>query len=140
MVRSRAERRPKEHYLTRDVVRDLYVTGVRDPSLIDPEQWQAEYSLLQRHGAGDISLDLLYDIRTNGPTLKSCSGLPGYSMPDALIVILEDQEHVLDGIADAVVIRIGSSPQHDRARTERRASHAGHDGGLALQILRSWFC
>ena len=59
-----------EHYLTFDVVRDLYVTGVRDTSLLDPDQWQSEYSLLQRPGAGDNSLDLLYDIRTNGPTLK----------------------------------------------------------------------
>jgi hypothetical protein len=56
-----AESRQKAgaHYLTLDVVRDLYVTGVRDTSLIDPQQWQSEYSLLQRPGAGDISLDLL---------------------------------------------------------------------------------
>lgn len=68
-----AESRAKagDHYMTRDVVRDLYLTGVRDPSLIDPEPWQAEHALLQRPGAGDLSLDLLYDIRTNGPTLKS---------------------------------------------------------------------
>jgi pimeloyl-ACP methyl ester carboxylesterase len=75
-----------EHYLTPDVVRDLYVTGVRDISLIDPEQWQSEYSLLQRPGAGDISLDLLYDIRTNGPTLKSAQDYLLSQNPPTLVV------------------------------------------------------
>ena len=83
-----AESRQKaaEHYLTLDVVRDLYVTGVRDTSLIDPEQWQSDYSLLQRPGAGDISLDLLYDIRTNGPTLKSAQDYLLAQKPPTLVV------------------------------------------------------
>jgi pimeloyl-ACP methyl ester carboxylesterase len=83
-----AENRQKagEHYLTLDVVRDLYVTGVRDTSLIDPDQWQADYSLLQRPGAGEISLDLLYDIRTNGPTLKSAQDYLLAQKPPTLVV------------------------------------------------------
>jgi pimeloyl-ACP methyl ester carboxylesterase len=75
-----------EHYLTLDVVRDLYVTGVRDTSLIDPEQWQSDYSLLQRPGAGDISLDLLYDIRTNAPTVKSAQDYLQAQKPPTLVV------------------------------------------------------
>ena len=75
-----------EHYLTLDVVRDLYVNGVRDPSLIDPEQWQADYYALQRPGAADISLDLLYDIRTNGPTLKSAQEYLLAEKPPTLVV------------------------------------------------------
>jgi pimeloyl-ACP methyl ester carboxylesterase len=83
-----AESRQKaeEHYLTIDVVRDLYVTGVRDTSLLDPERWQSEYSLLQRPGAGEISLDLLYDIRTNGPTLKSAQDYLLSQKPPTLVV------------------------------------------------------
>jgi pimeloyl-ACP methyl ester carboxylesterase len=83
-----AESRQKagEHYLTLDVVRDLYVTGVRDTSLIDPDQWQSDYSSLQRPGAGDISLDLLYDIRTNGPTLKSAQDYLLSQKPPTLVV------------------------------------------------------
>jgi pimeloyl-ACP methyl ester carboxylesterase len=83
-----AESRQKagEHYLTLDVVRDLYVTGVRDTSLIDPDQWQSDYSSLQRPGAGDISLDLLYDIRTNGPTLKSAQDYLQAQKPPTLVV------------------------------------------------------
>jgi pimeloyl-ACP methyl ester carboxylesterase len=83
-----AESRQKagEHYLTLDVVRDLYISGVRDISLIDPEQWQTDYSLLQRPGAGEISLDLLYDIRTNGPTLKSAQDYLLSEKPPTLVV------------------------------------------------------
>ena len=83
-----AESRQKagEHYLTLDVVRGLYVTGVRDTSLIDPDQRQSEYSLLQRPGAGDVSLDLLYDIRTNGPTLKSAQDYLQAQKPPTLVV------------------------------------------------------
>jgi pimeloyl-ACP methyl ester carboxylesterase len=75
-----------EHYLTLDVVRDLYITGVRDTSLIDPEQWQTDYSLLQCPGAGEISLDLLYDIRTNGPIFKSAQEYLLSQQPPTLIV------------------------------------------------------
>jgi pimeloyl-ACP methyl ester carboxylesterase len=81
-----SRRKAAEHYLTLDVVRDLYVTGVRDTSLIDPEQWQSEYCLLQRPGAGDISLDLLYDIRTNGPTLKGAQDYLRAQQPPTLVV------------------------------------------------------
>jgi pimeloyl-ACP methyl ester carboxylesterase len=75
-----------EHYHTLDVVRELYVGGVRDTSLIDPEQWQSEYSLLLRPGAGDISLDLLYDIRTNGPALKGAQDYLLAQKPPTLVV------------------------------------------------------
>jgi pimeloyl-ACP methyl ester carboxylesterase len=75
-----------EHYLTLDVVRGLYVTGVRDTSLIDPDQWQLDYSSLRRAGGGDISLDLLYDIRTNGPTLKGAQDYLRARKPPTLVV------------------------------------------------------
>ncbi len=75
-----------DHYHSIDVVRDLYVTGVRDPSLIDPSQWQADYAWLQRPGVADISLDLLYDIRTGGPTNKSAQDYLRSEKPPTLVV------------------------------------------------------
>jgi pimeloyl-ACP methyl ester carboxylesterase len=83
-----AESRQKAgtHYLTHDVVRDLYITGVRDPSVVDPEQWQSEYAMLLRPGAGDASLDLLYDIRTNGPVLQSAQNYLRAQQPPTLVV------------------------------------------------------
>jgi pimeloyl-ACP methyl ester carboxylesterase len=76
----------RQHYLTVDVVRDLYVSGVRDTSLIDPEQWQLDFFSLQRPGAADISLDLLYDIRTNGPALKNAQDYLRAQKPPTLVV------------------------------------------------------
>lgn len=76
----------RQHYLTFDVVRDLYLTGVRDTSLIDPELWQIDYASLQRPGAADISLDLLYDIRTNGPALKNAQDYLRAQNPPTLVV------------------------------------------------------
>ena len=82
-----AENREKagKHYLSLDVVRGLYVTGVRDPSLIDPE-WQSEHALLLRSGAADASLDLLYDIRTNAPVLKGAQDYLKAQQPPTLVV------------------------------------------------------
>ena len=74
------------HYLALDVVRDLYLSGTSDASLVDPQQWEADYCSLQRPGAGDISLDLLYDIRTNGTTLKGAQDYLLSQKPPALLV------------------------------------------------------
>ncbi|PYE15333.1 hypothetical protein C7410_13479 [Paraburkholderia silvatlantica] len=41
---------------------------------------------MQRPGAADISLDLLYDIRTNGPALKSAQDCLGARKPPTLVV------------------------------------------------------
>jgi pimeloyl-ACP methyl ester carboxylesterase len=76
----------RQHYLTLDVIRDLYVSGVRDTSLIDPNQWQIDFFSLQRPGAADTSLDLLYDIRTNGPALKSAQDYLRAQKPPTLVV------------------------------------------------------
>ena len=41
---------------------------------------------MQRPGAGDISLDLLYDIRTNGPALKAAQDYLRAQQPPTLVV------------------------------------------------------
>lgn len=83
-----AESREKarRHYLTPEVVRDLYLAGVRDPSLVDPEQWQSDHALLLRPAATEVSLDLLYDIRTNGPVLQAAQDYLRTQQPPTLVV------------------------------------------------------
>lgn len=76
----------RAHYLTIDVARDLYLSGVRDTSLVDPELWKADYFSLQRPGAEEVSLDLLYDIRTNGPLLKGAQEYLLSQQPPTLVV------------------------------------------------------
>jgi pimeloyl-ACP methyl ester carboxylesterase len=55
--------------LTPDAVRNQYVAGTRDPSLIDPDNWTIDSALLARPGVDEIMLDLLYDIRNNRETV-----------------------------------------------------------------------
>jgi len=55
--------------LTPDAVRNQYIAGTREPSLIDPDNWTIESALLARPGVDEIMLDLLYDIRNNRQTV-----------------------------------------------------------------------
>ena len=57
--------------LTPDAVRNQYLTGTRDPSLIDPDNWTIDSALLARPGVDEIMLDLLYDIRNNRQTVAA---------------------------------------------------------------------
>jgi pimeloyl-ACP methyl ester carboxylesterase len=60
--------------LTPDAVRNQYVAGTREPSLIDPDNWTIDSALLARPGVDEIMLDLLYDIRNNRRTVAdACS-------------------------------------------------------------------
>ena len=55
--------------LTPAAVRNQYIAGVREPSLIDPDNWTIDSALLARPGIDEIMLDLLYDIRNNRQTV-----------------------------------------------------------------------
>jgi len=55
--------------LTPDAIRNQYIAGTRDPSLIDPDNWTIDSALLARPGVDEIMLDLLYDIRNNRQTV-----------------------------------------------------------------------
>jgi pimeloyl-ACP methyl ester carboxylesterase len=55
--------------LTPDAIRNQYLAGTRDSSLIDPDSWTIDSALLARPGVDEIMLDLLYDIRNNRQTV-----------------------------------------------------------------------
>lgn len=44
-----------------------YLTGVEDPTLVDPESWEHDYALLSRPGNDQIQLALFRDYATNSP-------------------------------------------------------------------------
>src|SRR5215468_1655198 len=66
---SSAHRDAVRSKLTPDAVRNQYVAGTRDPSLIGPDNWTIDSALLARPGVDEIMLDLLYDIRNNRQTV-----------------------------------------------------------------------
>ena len=54
-----------------DAIRNQYVDGVRDPSLLDPDNWTIDSALIQRPGVDEIMFDLLYDIKNNRTTVDA---------------------------------------------------------------------
>jgi pimeloyl-ACP methyl ester carboxylesterase len=66
---SQAHRDAVRFKLTPEAVRNQYIAGTRDPSLIDPDNWTIGSALLARPGVDEIMLDLLYDIKNNRQTV-----------------------------------------------------------------------
>ena len=55
--------------LAPEAIRNQYLAGTREPSLIDPDNWTIDSALLARPGIDEIMLDLIYDIRNNRQTV-----------------------------------------------------------------------
>jgi pimeloyl-ACP methyl ester carboxylesterase len=53
--------------LTLDATKWQYLTGVDDPSLVNPESWEHDYARLSRPGNDQIQLKLFRDYATNSP-------------------------------------------------------------------------
>lgn len=60
-----AKRNAMRPFLTLDGTRFQYLTGASDPERIDPAAWLTDQHFLDRPGAAEIQLDIIYDYRTN---------------------------------------------------------------------------
>src|SRR5690348_8606066 len=58
-------------YLELEELRGQYLSGVQDPSRIDPDNWVIDKALIDRPGVDEIMLDLLYDIPNQVPVFKA---------------------------------------------------------------------
>jgi pimeloyl-ACP methyl ester carboxylesterase len=83
---SSADRQKVRLYLGQDSIKRQYVLGVRDPSLVDPDNWVLDAALIARPGMDDVSLDLLYDIRNNVPVFAAARQYFRDQQPPMLIV------------------------------------------------------
>jgi pimeloyl-ACP methyl ester carboxylesterase len=54
-------------FLTLEAIRWQYLTGVPDETLVDPESWYHDYTLISRPGNDLVQLKLLRDYATNSP-------------------------------------------------------------------------
>src|SRR6266478_8873076 len=68
---SAAHRQAARSYLDLDGLRGQYLSGVQDPSLIDPDNWVIDKALIDRPAVDEIMLDLLYDIPNQAPVFKA---------------------------------------------------------------------
>jgi pimeloyl-ACP methyl ester carboxylesterase len=70
-----AKRDAARAYLTPESIKAQYTYGVRDPTLIDPDTWLIDTTLMHRFGIDEIMLDLLHDIKNNKPTFTAMQRL-----------------------------------------------------------------
>jgi pimeloyl-ACP methyl ester carboxylesterase len=82
---SAEHREASRAYLELDGLRGQYLYGVRDPSVIDPDNWVIDKALIDRPGVDEIMLDLLYDIRNNVPTFTAMQGFLRDRRPPTLV-------------------------------------------------------
>jgi pimeloyl-ACP methyl ester carboxylesterase len=68
---SAEHRHAARSYLELEELRSQYLSGVQDPSRIDPDNWLIDKALVDRPGVDEIMLDLLYDIRNQAPLFKA---------------------------------------------------------------------
>lgn len=78
-----------------------YTNGVKDASLVSPDTWTMDQTLLDRPGNAEIQLDLFYDYRTN---------LPLYSQWQTYFREHKPATLVLWGKNDAIFVAAGAAP------------------------------
>lgn len=114
---SSAHRDAVRSKLTPDAVRNQYVGGTRDRSLIDPDNWTIDSALLARPGVDEIMLDLLYDIKNNRQTVE-----------DARRFFKAHQRRVMivSGVNDQLFPGASMKPPADMPEIEFHPVDSGH--------------
>jgi len=82
---SAEHRHAARSYLDLEGLRGQYLSGVQDPSRIDPDNWLIDKALIDRPGVDEIMLDLLYDIRNNVPTFEAMQKFVRERRPRTLV-------------------------------------------------------
>ena len=100
---SASHREASRSYLTAEALRDQYVYGVEDPSLIDPDNWVIDKALIDRPGVDEIMLDLLYDIRNNAPTFKAMREFIAERRPPTLVATGANDEIFPDEVVRQIL-------------------------------------
>lgn len=73
-------------FLSLEGTRFQYLTGVHDPARIDPAAWLHDQLFLDRPGAAEIQLDIIYDYRTNVALYPAIHAYFRQHQPPTLIV------------------------------------------------------
>jgi len=81
-----ANRDAMRPFLSLDGTRFQYLTGARDEARIDPAAWLYDQLFLDRPGAADIQLDIIYDYRTNVALYPAFHACFREHQPPALIL------------------------------------------------------
>jgi pimeloyl-ACP methyl ester carboxylesterase len=82
---SAEHRHAARSYLELEELRGQYLSGVQDPSRIDPDNWLIDKALIDRPGVDEIMLDLLYDIRNQASLFEAVQELLRDRRPRTLV-------------------------------------------------------
>ena len=121
--------------LTIDATKWQYTTGVRDESVISPDNWLVVQPLLDREGNDEIQLDLFYDYRTNVPLYPSWQKYFRDNQPPMLITW---------GANDPIFPEPGAHPYlRDLPDAELHILDTGHfaleeDGDQIADLIRTF--
>jgi pimeloyl-ACP methyl ester carboxylesterase len=96
-------------FLTRESTRAQYLVGVADPSLVDPDSWLVDQTLLDRPGVDEIMLDYLFEVRNRPSTIDGVLEFLRAHQPPTLIATgakdalfpEANMRHYLDVLPDA---------------------------------------
>lgn len=130
-----ADRDQLRGLLTLDATKWQYLTGVRDESIISPDNWLVVQPLLDREGNDKIQLDLFYDYRTNVPLYPSWQEYFREHQPPMLITW---------GSGDYIFPESGAHPYlRDLPNAELHILETGHfaleeDGDLIAALIRNF--
>jgi pimeloyl-ACP methyl ester carboxylesterase len=94
------------------------IYGVRDPSVIDPDNWVIDKALIDRPGVDEIMLDLLYDIRNNVPTFTAMQRFLWDARPPTLVATGANDEIFPEEVVRQIL--------RDQPSAEYHALDTGH--------------
>jgi pimeloyl-ACP methyl ester carboxylesterase len=80
------DRSKVRQYLGQESIKRQYTLGVRDPSLVDPDNWVIDAALIARPQMDEVSLDMIYDIRNNIPVFAAARQYFRERQPPTLII------------------------------------------------------
>jgi len=121
--------------LTLGATKWQYLTGVRDESVISPDNWLVIQPLLDREGNDDIQLDMFYDYGTNPPLYPQWQQYFRDYQPPMLITW---------GKGDPIFPEPGAHPYlRDLPDAELHILDTGHfaleeDGDLIADLIRTF--
>jgi pimeloyl-ACP methyl ester carboxylesterase len=113
-----ANRAAVRSYLTPESIKAQYLYGVTDPTLIDPDTWLVDTTLLQRPGVDEIMLDLLHDIKNNKATFSAMRRLLIDQHPPVMVATGANDEIFPEPVQRALL--------NDLPDTEYHALDTGH--------------
>jgi pimeloyl-ACP methyl ester carboxylesterase len=115
---SAEHRNAARSYLDLDELRGQYLSGVEDPSRIDPDNWVIDKALIDRPGVDEIMLDLLYNIPNQVPVFTAMQELLRERRPPTLVATGANDEIFPDEVVRQILT--------DHPDAEYHALESGH--------------